>query len=426
MIDLNAINPKPKKHEGWKIYKALWRLNYRTQSYLGIVFRFFFYKHVYFFDTNFIISKEEKLDKRYGKLFLWSRNFYVTETINSEINEKLNTKNTSFRKVKDSKFEVLSFDDLQNKRSICPTYYNFMGAMYNPADIASPDFLLQLIFSKILRGKKLTEEETEIHIDMMTRLINNAESETDPLGKKKDELLQIMDEAHIRSIKKRKDGLKGKNVNHTNDIRNLALIFTYALMYEKNVTFITADSDAIAYFFDWFSTLVQQSIFNAQCLVELDKNDKEGMKKVLAHNGEPLFFDGTEMIKFLQGSFGKYINNHMKYFSPRLTIKYWDIKRQNYIKVDVNVDKVMRQVFLSSHGSLNCPTAKNDTMGSFIAYRYWWPPLEGQTLKILPRVKPIYRVSQSIPAYIHDDICRYRRMDLSNNFVGFSSFTDEI
>jgi hypothetical protein len=356
-------------------------------------------------------------------LFL-SKNFYVTEPIQKEIEEKLLDKR--FKKVNNHKLKSVSFDDLYSVAPICPVYHNFISTMNNPADFTSPEFMLQLIFSRILKKKQLTEEETKIHMSEMNRHIGMANSNINEGGEVKSEWEEVIGEAHKRSLLKRKDGLKGKNKNYANDIRNLALIFTYSLINKRNVTFLTSDSDSVAYFFDWSASVIQQVVFNTKCLEELDKNDREGMKLLLQKKKDAIFFNASEIRKFQQGTLQKFYSNNKKYFSPRLSIKYWDKKRKKFFEIGINIDNSTRLLFMYLHGPLNCPTAKNDIMGSFIGYRYWWPPSSKwntKILKILPKLKPIYRKSEYMLIPIHNLACRYRRNDLSDNFSEFSTFS---
>ena len=324
------------------------------------------YKTDYFLDTNFIITKEEKCDSRYEKLFLLYKNYYITEYFAKEVEEKL--KDKRFRKINKSKFKTVSFDDLYKIAPICPVYHNFIATMYNPANFSDPEFPLQFLFSKIIKKRKLTDDERNLHMWMMSDIVSKLKLGTDNDGEIKSEWSKVIDETHLRSIKKRKDGLKGKNKNFPNDIRNLATIFVHSIIFKRNITFITSDSDAIAFFFDWSSSIIQEIAFNTKCLEELGKNDREGIKRLLQNKKEALFFNAPELSKFTHGTLQKFYNNDKKYFSPRLSIKYWDKNRKKYFEVGVNIDNAARSYLMYLHGSLNCPTAKNDIMGCFIKY----------------------------------------------------------
>ena len=149
------------------------------------------------------------------------------------------------------------------------------------------------------------------------------------------------------------------------------------------------------------------------------------MKNLLQKKKEAMFYNSFDMSRFIQGTLQRFYGNRTKYFSPRLSIRYWDKKTQKYFNIGINIDEATRLLFLHAHGNLNCPTAKNDVMGSFISYKYCWPPTSKYNiniLKILPILKPIYNVSQKIPPHIHDHICKYRKNDISNNLDKFSSF----
>ncbi len=410
------------KKKWLKISNILYKVEYWTFSFFGFVYRNIRYKTSYFFDTNFVITKESEIDSRLKKMYLLSRRFFLTDFVKKEAEEKLQSSN--FRRINNADYKTISFNSLYSQdSSICPVYYNFIGTMHNPAVLFSSEFSLQLLFAKIIKKRIFTSEENKLHTTIMTKLIKKAESNLNEGGVIKTEHERVMDEANIRSLKKRKDGLRGKNKNYPNDIRNLALVFTYAILFKENVTFITADSDATALFFDWSSALIQQIVFNMKCLEELTKDDRADMRALLQGRKKAYFFDSMELSKFIGGTLQKFYSNRKKYFAPRLSVKYWDKKRQKYFEVSINIDKYVRLNFSHLHGSLNCPSAKNDLMGSFIAYRYWPPTIYNHFVKILPQVKPIYRTSLKMPSSFHDINCLYRRQDLSDDFRGFSNFS---
>ncbi|MES2985869.1 MAG: hypothetical protein V4686_01945 [Patescibacteria group bacterium] len=394
-------------------------------SILAYVYRPVRYKNTLFLDTNFVIgTKTQPSDGRYRKLFTYRRKKIVSEFIKNEIDEKLlNDRHYLLTK---EKFETLSFNDLYVEREgICPVYHNFISVMHNPANISSEDFLIQSYFSKIIKGEKTTTEEDAIYKRCMQRLAGNCNQKNNILGNLKTDFEKVMDEAHLKSMKKRKQSLSGKNKNYANDLRNLSIIFLYSLMHKENVTFVTSDSDAVEYFFDWTSSITQQWVFNTRCLLILAENNSEKMNKLFKRNLKAIHFEPKEFIRYLNGSLQRTYSNKTKFFSPRLTIKYWDTKREKYFDFSINIDYGFRELILNCHGALNCPTAKNDTMGNFIGYHYWWPPEEDnhqKSLKILPLLKPLYRSSENFSPEEHDRICRYRLDDKSNNLNNFSWF----
>lgn len=405
-----------------KIKGIISKAQYIVFSFLGFIYRSVRYRNEYFFDTNFIISAKSQVDNRYKKLRILRKNFYITSQVESEYREKL--ENPRFEKINKHKLKTISFDDLHSKIPICPVYYNFLSALNNPANINSPDFNIQLILSKFMKNKSLTIDEKNLYEITMKELMESAHSKEFPDGTIKDELSMMIDNASFKSIKKRKKSLFG-NKNYMNDIRSLATIFTYSLINRNNITYISADSDSVAYFLDWSSTLIQQVVFNTKCLEILNRDRRLGMKKVIDGRKEAIFFEPMDMQKEIAGTTQKFYSNHKKYFSPRFTLKYWNREKKKFFNLSVNIDDVTRQFLLSSHGNLNCPTTKNDEMGSFIGYKYWWPPADkgsGAVLKILPIVKPISKDNLHMPPELHDSLCMYRRFDLLDDFSHFSSF----
>jgi len=419
-ILLNKIKLNQKKK---KLFELFFLIKYNVFSFLGLIYRSIRYKTDYFLDTNFVITSDKKLDNRYKKLFLICKNYYTTEIIEKEIKEKL--KNKQFSEINKFKRKTISFNDLYNIAPICPVYHNFIAAMYNPANFFDLEFTLQLLLKKTIEKKELTDEEEKIYMMLRNNIYKKLNSNINFNGKIKNEWEKNIDLAYLRSIKKRKKCLSGKNKNSFNDIINLATIFTYSLIYKRNVTFLTSDSDAIAFFFSWSSSIVQQVVINTKCLEKLNENDRKGMKNIFQNKKEALFFNFPELVKFIQDTLQIFYSNNGKYFSPRLSIKYWDKKTKKYYEVGVNLDDTHKKLLMHLHGSLNCPTAKNNVMGSFIKYIYWWPPSsnwDGKILKILSLIKPIYKESYYTPTYIHDKECLYRKSELSKDFSVFSAF----
>jgi hypothetical protein len=400
----------------------LWKAQYAALSSCGAIYRHLRYKDTYFLDTNFVLSDKKVGDGRWHRLRVLSKRLFVTEPVANEIIQL--EQRDGFVRICKRQLHQVSFDSLYMENSaICPVYHNFLATMHNPANIFSPDFALQMLFSKINQKKDLSSIENKLHMVLMTRLIDQATSQINEGGNLKTEHEHVIDEAYIRSIKKRKAGLRGRNVNYPNDLRNLALIYTYALLHKENVTFITSDSDAVAYYFDWTASIIQQICFNMQALIHLAKNEGEGMKALMRNEKHALFLDTDNLRREVQGTLLRFYSNHRKYFSPRLTIKYWDGKRKKFYSVGMNIDEYVRELFIHAHGSLNCPSAKNDTMGCFIAYTYWPPfPPHENAVKLLPRKKPVYRFSQHLP--FHNSRCLYRRNDVTGNFGKFRTFLD--
>ena len=123
---------------------------------------------------------------------------------------------------------------------------------------------------------------------------------------------------------------------------------------------------------------------------------------------------------------GDMYDDSWKKKSFSFVLKFWSTEKQKYHNFDFTFNEAERMMFLNSHGQFNCPPAKNDELGNWLAIQYWWPPKnleEKDRMRIVVSRKPlITRTNKTIPNDIHNLNCDYVQHDRNNNFDFFLSF----
>jgi len=91
-----------------------------------------------FLDTNMIVSNEARPDKRIEKLHKHFTQYFVTDIVAKEV---FDLSANGLNRIFPYKYETVGFSKMREiLPSLCPVYYNFISWMYNPANIAVPDF----------------------------------------------------------------------------------------------------------------------------------------------------------------------------------------------------------------------------------------------------------------------------------------------
>lgn len=375
------------------------------------------YGQAYVFDANMIVAND-KVDNRHRKLITLNHNYWATETTFKESNSLIFDK--KYKRIFSGEIKELSFGALrQYYPNTCPLYYNYISAMHNPAIVWGENFGAELIVKSLIKSGGLTKDEEEIN-KVVTR----------DLGKKKyngedaNEILDLLSKTNIRNLSKKRSAIRKNDKNYFNDLKSLALSLLYCLQKKTNVTFITSDSDFLNLIFDIFSTVIQQSTFNAKILPLLDDNKKQELIRKKRHT---FFLDSFEFVKYMENYMADTFADNWKKDFLIFKVKYWDIATQKYTTLDFRFDNTMRFIFLNSHGNLFCPCAKNNENGNWLAYMYWWPPSSIHNMHIL---KVVVRAKNGIikeDAIVRNDnhtaYCRYPKEDAKGNLVFFSNFT---
>ena len=254
-------------------------LRIRLKRLINSVYRFIFFKYVYFFDSNMIVCNSEK-DFRLKKLFTVNKRYLITEVVDHEVNDLL--KKDGYFKILKCKLGVVSFNQLRSLNpGICPVYYNFMREMSNPAVPYSPDFFAHRMNAILLKKKPLTKkdkDELNLTMDLLKKSNEEVDEAITRLGGR-----PMLKSSDLKFQKKKRRALKKKSSNYLNDMRITSMVFLYCLQMRRNVTFITSDEDVVNLVFGLTEALADNWCLKAQVLemlTEKDKNDIMGNKKI--------------------------------------------------------------------------------------------------------------------------------------------------
>ncbi len=421
-----------RKYKGFRIlYSTLhliWAYIQKLyKKFIEVIFlpyRIIRYRTAYFFDTNFIVLNTSEInDARLTKLRTISRKYFITESVDTESSGMLSS--GKYSKRLKSPTQTVGFYDLYHKDlSICPVYYNFLGSIHNPASIFSDSFFAELLAAKIALGGK-SQELIRLNNKTMDLIAKSLRSDTHLYHGPKPDLLKKLDAIKLTGLKKKRKAMRRKNVNYFNDMRSLSLSLVYALLHKENVKFVTADQDFVYFFFELLHAISQQIVFNE---IALNTLGKEGVKKVFLGSKEAIFISKNLLMNKIENFMNGLFYGYRGFNSSKFSIYYWDQAEQRYYQFSFVINKAVRQLFLHAHGSLECYFSKNNEFGAFIAYRYWWPPSTVHNknfVKILPLRKNIINwESKKVPSIVHENLCKYRRLDRQNdtrNFLGFKT-----
>jgi len=375
------------------------------------------YRKAIFLDTNMLIAKEAEIDKRIEKFNKFSGHYFITDAILKEVNDL----SRGLKQIFPYKINNVSFADLRQKfPSTCPVYYNFIFNMYNPANIASPDFPLHLLQSIKLRNRKLDKSQSQSYMRLMDRFKKGADNKTNSKGQLKSPIAQQMDIGAFQYFQKK---IKNRNSdNLLNDYKNISLALLYALLYKKNTVFVTADRDILAIVLTLAESLAQGMSFPYFFLPTLTSKDK---RDLLAGKRITRFIAYDKFEKFYGDLLGDILNPYWKKNHFSFKVRLWDTKRQCFIEdLSINFNNMARQYILNMHGPLCCPFAKNNTHGNWIHCQYWPPPLKSPNVVkiLLSRKRTINKRNMFAPDLVHQQYCKYAHDDMSGllkNYLGF-------
>ena len=391
----------------------------RPRHYFWSFISYLKHKNIYFLDANILAFDSEEPDKRVKKLRPFGKKLFVTNTVNNEFKGLLERGLSGAG----LKYKTTGFHSLREKYpNLCPLYYNMISRMYNPSNIASPEFFINLIQARKLRGQKLDRGEEKIYNLSMDRLKKGADTKTDKNGKP---LSPIGRHLNIGASMYYKKKMKDKNSpSLMNDYRNAALIMIYTLINKCNTTFVTADHDVLPILFNYAESLAQESTLNYFVLSTLTDTEREDLfkRKTITRN-----LNFKEFKEFYNGTLNDILNPYWKKDRIYFSVMFWDDKAQKYLKeIYLNFNNLMRETALHMHGPMSCYFAKNDTHGNWLGYRYYWPPLsnEPDTIKVEIVFKKIFnRKNIYVSDHVHLLNCQYAMDDVKNNLRAYLGFT---
>jgi len=397
-------------------FRNFWRqkVAYRFWSLISSVI----HRKVFFLDSN-LIFRNLNQDNSYPTL---SRKFIsqylITDTVAEEI---LALQKSGLSKVFFYRYRVLGFSSLREKYPfVCPIYYTLISWMYNPANIASPEFPIHLIQSLKLRGRKLTRVQNNLYMKLMDRVKRGLDSTINFGGKPKTDLARNMDISLSQYLKKKIKNRGSKNL--LNDYKNISLALIFTLLRKQNTTFMTADRDLLATVLTLTESIAQNSTFHFLILPTLSDSDK---RDLLAGKMVTRFLSFREFQKKFNGVLSDLLNPYWKKNHICFSIKLWDEKTKKFIEeLIINFDSIGQESILHTHGPLSCHFAKNDTHGNWLHYQFWPPPpASPDVVKVIVTAKKIInRRNIFVPDAIHKLNCKYAiddSMDKLKNYYGF-------
>ena len=83
------------------------------------------------------------------------------------------------------------------------------------------------------------------------------------------------------------------------------------------------------------------------------------------------------------------------------------------------------QALSTLHGNLCCHFTKNDTLGNWLRFHYYWPPAQPEETRIRVEATKkalLNRTSITVSPETHEDKCKYRKQDASGEIASWSEF----
>lgn len=133
--------------------------------------------------------------------------------------------------------------------------------MYNPANIDSPAFSIELFLASWAKRKTLSKKEKIFFMRKMDNLKKSTLDKKNIFGENKDEYANYIDQSFWKNFQKKKEATKKKDIIFFNDLKNLSFVLIYTLLNRQNTIFVTADHDLIAYLFTWVESVSQEMVF---------------------------------------------------------------------------------------------------------------------------------------------------------------------
>ena len=382
-----------------------------------IIYRTIKYRNAYFFDTNFFLLHKNKLPRF---IFALNRNYLITESTRKEIIDKIGKK--KFQEKVNGKYKTTYFDNLwKENQVVCPVYYHYISCMLNPANVGNEDFYIEWRNSRRIKNIELSAEEQKIYENKRRRDIRS--TSLDPLGKPRTGLLKFLDQLHSRAAKKASKSLHDNHPAYIQDIRSLALVLTYALTNRKNINYYTTDGDIVILFLKWLGSLTMGLALNIFILPKLTNKNKQ---ELLHGKTLEYFIDYNDFVKERIGLMRDLCSDWWKARGFQIKVKYWNQKARQFHNVSITLTKEMADFISNFHGGLECNFAKNDTLGNWLRYHYYWPPNNPREKRIkieVSRKNIINNSSYITDPQTHNKNCRYRKEDKSGNLNFLSQFS---
>ncbi|MGA7743864.1 MAG: hypothetical protein WBP56_12895 [Polyangia bacterium] len=367
---------------------------------------------LHFFDANFLILPAADLPTL-KNVPLQSR--WITETVLQEVLERLGP---GAQEAVDAEFHTLGFHDLYAKDPrVCPVFYWYVLAMYNPATVGSDSFVDDLFESMLIKNT-VTQADRDQYQEFRRQIANS--QSRNPNG---DPVLQGLERMAARMRKKARRSLQDKHPAYLRDIKSLGLILYHALSSRQNIVYHTSDGDPVILLLKWLDSMATWTTLTHAVLSRLTALDKQ---LILRGGSVDVVLDFAEFVREKSRLFFGFLNDRHKTKACRFTIKHWN-QAERKLDEDVYVwfDDRVAAGLANSHGTLSCPWTINAELGNWLQIHYDWPPDEahqGQLCVHVKRKRIINRTSTSITPSEHDRLCAYRQDDVNGRIHHWSQF----
>jgi hypothetical protein len=372
---------------------------------------------MHFFDTNFLVLPAATLPKLNH---VPNSSRWITETTRQEIVEKLGEQST--REMLDGAFQTLRFNDLYRQNpGICPVYYWYILAMYNPANVGGEDFIEDFYTSMFIRGDNITDEVRKAYEQIRRR--SSRGHVLDSTGQAKAKFLRYLEDLQARTSKKAKKAVQDRHPAYLRDIRTLSLILYNTLASKKNVVFYTTDGDPIPLLLKWLESMSMRLTLETEILPRIDS----GEGRTLMRGGTLEFYlNYNNFIRRRTGVFNDFVYDEWKRAGVRFEIKRWNQHQQRFEGgMWLTFPDNIAQLVSNKHGNLSCHFTKNDMAGNWLRFLYYWPPAQPEETRIRVEVTKknlLNRTSIGVSPEPHEDTCKYRTADASGEIASWSEF----
>ena len=359
------------------------------------------YGHVSFLDTSILISKK--------KLSIF-RNYHLTASVFEE------AKSHHVENYLPKKFVTTGYHDLvASDPELCPVFMNFFGLAFNPAVVASPDFISNLFTARKMKGV-LEKGEEKTFYEHRDKQLNFLEKQNKNI--RANRYWDILEKSAKKHFQKK---LKEIDSEHRfNDCKTFVTAVLYSIEKRKHVTIETADSDFIVLALSWASSIAQAMNFNAFILSSLSHEEKQ-----LLANKE-IISKEYRLEKYLdsyKGTMKDLFNHKWQRLHSSFRVRYWDQDKRKYFVYDFFAfDELMRRG-LKMHGGLMCYSAQNSTLGNWLRYAFSPPDeMHPDVIRFNIEQKINIKMNTFREKSEHIASCRYAHEYETNDLSGYVSF----
>jgi hypothetical protein len=366
---------------------------------------------LHFADTNLFMIPSDKRPNLSALKPVW-----VTEPTQSELAELLGA-DAAQRALADCK--VLDFKSLyESDPGMCPVYYSYIAAMFNPANLGVENFWDDLFMSKLHRGEVPSSDEEAAYKEFRKR--SSSSQKHLPDGREKPTDYLRLEAMAASARKKARRGARDKHPNRLNDIRSMALMLYNALRKRENTTFYTADTDALQLMITWVDSMSMRFTMIKEILKQLSTHDRKILSRGRTVN---LYFNYAEFVAEKMRFHRALLHDNSSAKQVEFVLKLWQpslLQFQNDHWLSFGEEAA--DCLSNMHSNYWCFFSPNPTQGNWLRYNYHWPPEPGETrLRVEVARKTLVRPGPA-PLQLHDVVCEYRKEEAAGNAARWSDF----